>query len=59
MKALVLSSGGVDSTTCLAMAIDALGTDNVSALSIWYGQKHKKRIRFRQSHCQLLWRSSL
>ena len=44
MKALVLSSGGVDSTTCLAMAIDALGTDNVSALSIWYGQKHKKAI---------------
>lgn len=42
MKALVLSSGGVDSTTCLAMAIDALGSDNVSALSIWYGQKHKK-----------------
>lgn len=45
MIALVLSSGGVDSTTCLAMAIDALGTDNVSALSIWYGQKHKKAIQ--------------
>jgi len=44
MKALVLSSGGVDSTTCLAMAIDALGSDNVSALSIWYGQKHKKEL---------------
>jgi len=44
MKALVLSSGGVDSTTCLAMAIDALGADNVSALSIWYGQKHKKEL---------------
>ena len=44
MKALVLSSGGVDSTTCLAMASDVLGTDNVSALSIWYGQKHKKEL---------------
>ena len=46
MKALVLSSGGVDSTTCLAMAIDSVGADNVSALSIWYGQKHKKEL-----HC--------
>ena len=44
MKALVLSSGGVDSTTCLAMAIDSLGHENVSALSIWYGQKHKKEL---------------
>ena len=44
MKALVLSSGGVDSTTCLAMAIDSLGHKNVSALSIWYGQKHKKEL---------------
>lgn len=46
MKALVLSSGGVDSTTCLAMSIDSVGADNVSALSIWYGQKHKKEL-----HC--------
>ena len=44
MKALVLSSGGVDSTTCLAMSIDSLGHENVSALSIWYGQKHKKEL---------------
>ena len=44
MKALVLSSGGVDSTTCLAMAIDSLGHENVSALSIRYGQKHKKEL---------------
>ena len=44
MKALVLSSGGVDSTTCLAMAIDSLGHENVSTLSIWYGQKHKKEL---------------
>lgn len=44
MKAIVLSSGGVDSTTCLAMAIDELGRENVAALSIWYGQKHKKEL---------------
>lgn len=44
MKALVLFSGGVDSTTCLAMAVDKYGKDNVVALSISYGQKHKKEI---------------
>ena len=44
MKALVLFSGGVDSTTALAMAIDNYGKDNVIALSISYGQKHQKEI---------------
>ena len=44
MKALVLFSGGVDSTTCLAMAVDKYGKDNVIALSISYGQKHTKEI---------------
>ncbi len=44
MKALVLNSGGVDSTTCVSMAIDELGTDNVSTVSIYYGQKHKKEL---------------
>ncbi len=44
MKALVLFSGGVDSTTCLGMAIDRYGTDHVMALSITYGQKHTKEI---------------
>ena len=45
MKALVLSSGGVDSTTALAMAIARYGKENVIALSISYGQKHDKEIR--------------
>ena len=44
MRALVLFSGGLDSTTALAMAIDKYGKDNVIALSISYGQKHKKEI---------------
>lgn len=45
MKALVLSSGGVDSTTCLALAVNNFGKENVTALSITYGQKHSKEIR--------------
>ena len=44
MKALVLFSGGLDSTTALAMAIEKYGVDNVVALSISYGQKHNKEI---------------
>ena len=44
MKVLVLFSGGLDSTTALAKAIDEYGKDNVVALSISYGQKHLKEI---------------
>lgn len=44
MKALVLSSGGVDSTTCIGIAVSELGKENVSTVSIFYGQKHKKEL---------------
>lgn len=44
MKALVLFSGGVDSTTCLGIAVDKFGSENVLALSVSYGQKHTKEI---------------
>lgn len=44
MKALVLSSGGVDSTTCIGIAIDGVGLENVSTVSIFYGQKHMKEL---------------
>ena len=43
-KAMVLSSGGVDSTTCLGMAVEKYGKDQVIALSISYGQKHQKEM---------------
>ena len=44
MKALVLNSGGVDSTTCVGIAIDKYGKDNVITASLYYGQKHDKEI---------------
>lgn len=49
MKALVLVSGGIDSTTCLGMAVDKYGKDNVVALSVYYGQKHTKEIEAAQN----------
>lgn len=44
MKALVLASGGVDSTTCLGLAVNKYGKENVIALTVAYGQKHTKEI---------------
>ena len=44
MKALVLNSGGVDSTTCVGMAVNELGAENVITASLYYGQKHDKEL---------------
>ena len=44
MEALVLSSGGLDSTVCLALAVEKYGPANVLSLSISYGQKHDKEL---------------
>ena len=44
MKAVVLSSGGLDSTTCLGIAVNKYGSENVSAISIFYGQRHAKEL---------------
>ena len=44
-KAIVLSSGGVDSTTCVGLAVMEYGDVNTSTVSVFYGQKHKKEIK--------------
>ena len=41
-KAVVLLSGGIDSTTCLALAVDSFGPKEVLALCMYYGQRHDK-----------------
>ena len=43
-KAIVLSSGGLDSTTCVALAVQKYGKDNVVTASIYYGQRHNKEL---------------
>ena len=44
MKALVCFSGGLDSSVCLGLAVKKYGPEEVLALSIYYGQKHKKEM---------------
>ncbi len=41
---MVLSSGGVDSTTCLALAVEEYGAKNVATISVFYGQKHQREL---------------
>lgn len=43
-KALVLNSGGCDSTTCVGLAVEKFGKENVATLSAYYGQKHEKEL---------------
>lgn len=47
-KAIVLSSGGVDSTTCISVAINDVGEENVTTVSVYYGQKHSKELECAQ-----------
>lgn len=44
-RALVLSSGGVDSTTCVGIAVDRFGKENVATVSFNYGQRHDKELK--------------
>lgn len=43
-RAVVLLSGGIDSTTCLAVAVQRYGPDDILALTTSYGQKHIKEL---------------
>ena len=49
MKITVLLSGGLDSSTCLALVVSKYGSENVEALSIHYGQKHDREVRSAQA----------
>lgn len=43
-QALVVFSGGQDSTTCLALAQRDYGRDNVACITFHYGQRHGREV---------------
>ncbi len=45
MKKIVLLSGGVDSTTCLAVALQDCKPEDVLAVNMYYGQRHDREMR--------------
>lgn len=45
MKKVVLLSGGIDSTTCLALALQDCIPKDVLAVNIYYGQRHDREMR--------------
>lgn len=51
LKAYVLHSGGMDSTTCLYLAIRNHGKENVKAYSVDYGQLHKRELAAAEEIC--------
>jgi len=44
MKAIVLNSGGMDSSTLVGVAVEKYGKENVVTASLFYGQKHFKEL---------------
>lgn len=54
MKAVVLFSGGQDSTTCLAWAVDRWGKDEVQPISFDYSQKHQVELEQAKKICEKL-----
>lgn len=53
-KALVVYSGGQDSTTCLYQAIAVYGSENVSAVGFDYGQRHMLELEIAAAICREL-----
>ena len=51
-KALVILSGGQDSTTCLFWAIKEYGRENVTAVGFDYGQRHKLELKCAEDICR-------
>jgi len=53
MKAVVILSGGQDSTTCLFWAIQKYGENNVCALGFDYNQRHKIELKYAAQICTI------
>lgn len=52
-KAIILLSGGIDSTTCFHIAKNEFGADNIGAILVDYGQRHKRELQHAKRTCSL------
>lgn len=50
-KGIVVHSGGMDSSICLALAMQDLGKENVLSLSFSYNQRHSKELEQAKKIC--------
>lgn len=51
-KTVVVHSGGMDSSLCLALAIEQYGAENVLAISFTYGQRHQLELDYAAKICK-------
>lgn len=51
-KAVVIHSGGMDSSLCLALAIREFGKENVLSLSFKFGQRHSVEVEQAEFICR-------
>ena len=51
-KALVIHSGGMDSSICLALAMREFGKENVLSLSFSYSQRHSNELLQAEKICR-------
>lgn len=52
-KAIVIHSGGMDSSICLAIAIKEFGKEAVLSLSFRYGQRHANELKQAEKICRV------
>ena len=57
-QALVIFSGGQDSTTCLIQAIQTYGRENVQAITFQYGQRHAVELERARLESRRIWASN-
>lgn len=51
-ETVVVHSGGMDSSLCLALANKEYGADNILSLSFSYGQRHTQELEYAQKICE-------
>ena len=51
-ETIVVHSGGMDSSLCLALAIENHGVKNVLSMSFSYGQRHTREIELAKKICE-------